>query len=465
MNMKNISKAAIASAVILSLLIFVPVNKVKAQFSATISIQTFYDDLAPYGQWIDDPEYGYVWIPDADPGFRPYYTRGHWVMTRYGAMWVSSYSWGWAPFHYGRWAYSSYYGWVWIPDTIWGPAWVSWRSGDDYCGWAPLGPGISVSFTFGRSYSVPYDWWVFVPERYCLSTSFYNYRIAPERNITYVRNTTIVNNTYVNNNVTYAAGPRVNEIEQVTRSNVPVYNVANTSRPGKTSLRGNAVSVYRPQVTKGSSRPVPPSVVSRDQFIKNKTQRNTGILKTNGAERTQKTNQPSQQIERKQGQQQNNNRIEHGKQNQPAAQRPEQKNIRQVPERRQQLNQPLPQTEGRQMPQQNNNRQVIPEPRQQRIPPPQQMEHRQMPEQNNNRQVIPEPRQQTPQQMERRQMPPQNSNRPVMPERQQGNQSAPQQQARPGNQPAPQQQARPGNQPPPQQQARPGNNGKGKGHN
>ena len=33
-----------------------------------VSYQSFYDQLAPYGQWIDDPGYGYVWMPDAGPG-------------------------------------------------------------------------------------------------------------------------------------------------------------------------------------------------------------------------------------------------------------------------------------------------------------------------------------------------------------------------------------------------------------
>src|SRR6186997_2016511 len=111
--MKKIVKMTIVMTVILSLLMIAPVNKLKAQFGASVSFQTFFTELSPYGQWVVDPEFGYIWIPDAGPGFRPYYSRGHWVMTGYGSMWVSDYSWGWAPFHYGRWAYSSYYGWVW----------------------------------------------------------------------------------------------------------------------------------------------------------------------------------------------------------------------------------------------------------------------------------------------------------------------------------------------------------------
>jgi hypothetical protein len=97
----------------------------------------FYDDLSPYGQWVQTPEYGRVWIPDAGPDFQPYASNGHWVMTEYGNTWVSDYAWGWAPFHYGRWYQDRYRGWAWIPGRDWGPAWVSWRSGGGYYGWAP----------------------------------------------------------------------------------------------------------------------------------------------------------------------------------------------------------------------------------------------------------------------------------------------------------------------------------------
>jgi len=361
MNMKKIAKTITVVMVILSVLIVAPINKAKAQFSASISMQTFYSELSPYGQWVDDPEYGYIWIPDAGPGFRPYYSEGYWVMTAYGAMWVSDYRWGWAPFHYGRWVFTSYYGWVWIPDTTWGPAWVSWRWGGGYCGWAPLGPGISVNISFGSRYSVPYDWWVFVPQRYCLSPSFYNYRIAPERNVTYITNTTIINNTYVNNNITYAAGPRINDVEQVMGSKVPVYSVAAASQPGKTSLAGNKVRVYNPQVTKNENEK-PPAVVTKDQFIKNKPGR-----------RTQPIEQPTQQIEKRPVEQQNNTNPERGKQINPPVHQKEQKDINPAPERRQPINQPAQQIEKKPVQQENNNRQIKPEaPQQKTQPAPQQ---------------------------------------------------------------------------------------------
>lgn len=68
-------------------------EKASAQPGVSITFQTFYDELSPYGQWIDDPQYGYIWAPNVDRGFRPYYTNGYWVMTEYGNTWVSNYNW------------------------------------------------------------------------------------------------------------------------------------------------------------------------------------------------------------------------------------------------------------------------------------------------------------------------------------------------------------------------------------
>src|SRR5947209_2737938 len=79
-------------------------NHLKAQqdVSVTVDFNTFYNDLSPYGRWINHPNYGQVWVYNEE-GFRPYYTNGHWDYTDYGWEWVSDYDWGWAPFHYGRW--------------------------------------------------------------------------------------------------------------------------------------------------------------------------------------------------------------------------------------------------------------------------------------------------------------------------------------------------------------------------
>src|SRR6202012_3214404 len=52
--------------------------------NAPVDYQTFYNELSPYGQWINTPEYGYVWTPSAGADFQPYATSGHWVYSNYG---------------------------------------------------------------------------------------------------------------------------------------------------------------------------------------------------------------------------------------------------------------------------------------------------------------------------------------------------------------------------------------------
>ncbi|RYE55976.1 MAG: hypothetical protein EOP48_09030 [Sphingobacteriales bacterium] len=218
-----------------------------------VSLQSFYDELSPYGQWIKDPQYGYVWRPDVDQEeFRPYYTNGRWAMTEYGNTWVSNYDWGWAPFHYGRWVYNRYNNWVWIPDTVWGPAWVSWRSGGGYYGWAPLGPSISIGINIGRGgYRIPDMCWNFIPYNNIYYNSYPRY--YGNRNRIYIQNTVIINNTYVRNNRTYYTGPRAEDIRRATNQRVTVYNVNRDSRPGASRIDNNSVNIYTPRPGRGSA--------------------------------------------------------------------------------------------------------------------------------------------------------------------------------------------------------------------
>jgi len=99
------------------------------------TVDIFYSELAPYGSWYDDPSYGWVFAPN-NAGHIPY-SNGYWKNTDYGFTWVSNDPFGWATDHYGRWVWANR--WVWRPDTTWGPAWVQWRTGEGYVGWAPLG--------------------------------------------------------------------------------------------------------------------------------------------------------------------------------------------------------------------------------------------------------------------------------------------------------------------------------------
>jgi hypothetical protein len=127
-------------------------------------VDQFYDPLNAYGRWYPHPSYGNIWVPSrtyAGVGWRPY-TQGYWAQTEYGWTWVSNEPFGWATYHYGRWYYDAMYGWVWVPGTQWAPAWVTWRTGGSYVGWAPMGPGAY----YGGSYVVYDSAWVFVSYRH-----------------------------------------------------------------------------------------------------------------------------------------------------------------------------------------------------------------------------------------------------------------------------------------------------------
>jgi hypothetical protein len=116
----------------------------------------FYDSLAPYGTWVNVPNYGWCWKPTVEvinPVWQPYCNNGTWLWTDQGWYWNSYYSWGWAPFHYGRWCQYPGCGWLWCPDNGWGPAWVCWRNYPGYCGWAPLPPGACFTAGVGWTFN------------------------------------------------------------------------------------------------------------------------------------------------------------------------------------------------------------------------------------------------------------------------------------------------------------------------
>ena len=237
--------------------------------NANLSFNDFYTNLAPYGQWIDDAGYGYVFSPDVDGSFRPYYTNGHWAMTEYGNTWVSDYPWGWACFHYGRWTFDPYYGGLWIPGSIWGPAWVGWRSVDGYYGWAPFGPGYELSSSL--EFSCPNDWWVFIPPQYVHTGNYYRYWNGPKNNKEHIKNSVVVTNVYESNHVKYAPGPRAKEVEEKTHKPLTTYHLANSNNLN-TKSHLNVIKMYRPaEITPVSSingqRVIPPNVVGAPQQI------------------------------------------------------------------------------------------------------------------------------------------------------------------------------------------------------
>lgn len=100
----------------------------------------FTENLNPHGTWVEVSGYGSCWRPTGvAEGWRPY-SEGYWAYTDVGWTWVSYEPFGSVVYHYGRWLRLMDGGWAWVPGREWGPAWVSWRHGDEYVGWAPLPP-------------------------------------------------------------------------------------------------------------------------------------------------------------------------------------------------------------------------------------------------------------------------------------------------------------------------------------
>ncbi len=269
--------------------------KVSAQ-ETSVSFQLFYDQLSPYGSWVDYQNYGYVWIPDVDRDFSPYGTNGQWVFTENGWTWFSNYSWGWAPFHYGRWAYDNFYGWLWVPQNEWGPAWVTWRQSEGYYGWAPMEPGISIEISFGERYHIPNDRWIFVSDRDFNRSDIDRHYINRATNITIINNSRVINNTYIDKSrhTTYVSGPHREDVEKVSGRTVRPVVIRENNRPGQT-LNNDNLQIYRPRVQtiNNDRKPMPTRVVTLKE-VKPVSERKPGnqgrreTMPTNGREQPQR---------------------------------------------------------------------------------------------------------------------------------------------------------------------------------
>ena len=175
----------------------------------------FYEPLGAHGQWVVVTGYGRCWRPArVEVGWRPY-SNGYWQRTDAGWYWASEEPWGWATYHYGRWDFHGEFGWVWVPQTQWAPAWVSWREGGGYVGWAPLRPSAQIGVSIGvgvREPAFESRAFVFVENRRMLEP------VRPKTVI--VNNTTIINQTVnitkvtVVNKTVINEGPRAEVIER-----------------------------------------------------------------------------------------------------------------------------------------------------------------------------------------------------------------------------------------------------------
>jgi hypothetical protein len=246
---------------------------------AQVSVSFFYDNLDPYGEWVQDPDYGYCWHPtNVSDDWAPY-TDGYWAYTDGGWTWVSYEDYGGIVYHYGRWAHLPGEGWVWVPGTTWAPAWVSWRVSDDYVGWAPLPPEARwrVGIGFG-------GW---VDARFDIGPSCYSFVnvgdfgapalgaviLHRDQNVTIINRTTNITNITVNNSNVYTGGPSYSRLAARSTRPIPTLKLVRQGDAaaihganGKILSRqqGNSLVVLAPKVTAPASGKYPaPHKVAR----------------------------------------------------------------------------------------------------------------------------------------------------------------------------------------------------------
>jgi len=223
----------------------------------SIDVDTFYDELAPYGQWVWHPRFGYVWLPETvSENWRPY-TVGRWTYTdEYGWYWDSYEPFAWAVYHYGRWGYDPDYGWFWVPGDTWAPAWVQWRYSDDYVGWAPIGPGRP-----GYAYGVPVNYdppiaesWVFVPPRYMTSRAISHYALPIGGLSVAFFGATHVYRPQYRGGIVYNYGMPRDRLAQITRRPIYVQKVYRTNswKGGRFDNNGpnRGIGIYAPRFSK-----------------------------------------------------------------------------------------------------------------------------------------------------------------------------------------------------------------------
>ncbi|MBI3447564.1 MAG: hypothetical protein HY049_01395 [Acidobacteria bacterium] len=251
---RSIATLAVALALTLSGVLVSPAE-------AGVSFDLFYSNLSPHGNWQVSAQYGRVWRPSVAAVDWSPYIDGHWVYTDLGWSWVSDYAWGAIPYHYGTWVADSAFGWVWVPGYTWAPAWVTFRSGPDYIGWAPVAPGFAVGVSVGLALPAPSSF-VFVSCHDFLTPSLHGSVLPYSRATVVFNNTRVVNNLSVQNNVVVNRGLNVTTIERASGRRVeavPIERVGRVASEGRFNRSDIAVGRRGSRNGLRAAEPVPAS--------------------------------------------------------------------------------------------------------------------------------------------------------------------------------------------------------------
>jgi hypothetical protein len=166
-------------------------------------------------------------------------------------------------------------GWVWVPGTRWAPAWVSWRSGDGYYGWAPLPPDADeddADYHFGDDVDANFDigpgCYNFIPYSDFGAPNCSVYIVDRYRNYGIVGHTRNVTNFNLGVRGrafggAFAGGPALADVNSRSSRHVPTVRLAASNRAGRTNLNGNQLSVFAPRFNASTAHTTRPANVSR----------------------------------------------------------------------------------------------------------------------------------------------------------------------------------------------------------
>ncbi len=231
----------------------------------------FYDSLAPYGEWINLSPWGNVFCPyNQGIGWTPY-SDGDWVDSDWGWTFESDAPWAWAGYHYGRWAFDANCGWVWIPGTVWGPAWVAWRFGGGFCGWAPLPPQVGFGFGIGLQLGgfdlddIPWSNWCFTDVNWLGRRGMRNHVFERTRNLEFFQQTRNITNYGFEGNRIIDRGIDPREVERLTHRTIPRYEIADKGMAGShiSRFNGNRLEMFRPNLKEGAAGIAPKNILPR----------------------------------------------------------------------------------------------------------------------------------------------------------------------------------------------------------
>jgi hypothetical protein len=259
--------------------------QVSVSASVEVSFDYFHERLTPHGHWVEVDNHGWCWYPnEVTVEWRPY-SHGHWIFTDDdGWVWVSDHEWGWACEHYGRWTYVDTR-WYWVPGYEWSGAWVVWRNGGGYYGWAVLPPavewraGVGIhTGSFSLEVGIYEPSWVFCRETHILSPRISTVIIDRKQTTTIIRETKVSGTVSIEKGRVRNEAIRVTDVERTTGKKVERKKLEEARTLGAAQVnkeQGDRVKVFRPKVKEEGRGKAPAKIDKKEAERKTLRERET----------------------------------------------------------------------------------------------------------------------------------------------------------------------------------------------